>query len=62
VKTADAFLRDVDRRWVAVDVYSDGAGGEDIPRFIRHLNRVERDVLQVPETDIELPAWLADRV
>lgn len=46
----------------AVDEYSGGAGAEDIPRFVKNLNRIERDLLLVPETRVELPDWLADRV
>jgi hypothetical protein len=46
----------------AVDDYSGGAGAEDILRFVKNLNRIERDLLDVPETDIDVPVWLADRV
>jgi hypothetical protein len=46
----------------AVDEYSGGAGAEDIPRFIKNLNRVERDMLRVEESAIDLPDWLADRL
>lgn len=46
----------------AVEDYSGGAGAEDIPRFWNNLNQIERDVLQVPETPMELPDWLSDRL
>lgn len=46
----------------AVDEYSGGAGAEDIPKFWKNLNQVERDFLEVDETEMELPDWLADRV
>lgn len=46
----------------AVDDYSGTAGAEDIPRFVRNLHQIERDLLLVDETEIELPDWLADRV
>jgi hypothetical protein len=31
-----------------------------LPRYVRHLHRVERDMLGVPESEIELPPWIAD--
>jgi Nucleotidyltransferase of unknown function (DUF6036) len=36
----------------AVDDYLGSAGAEDIPRFVKNLNRIERDLLQVQETEI----------
>lgn len=44
----------------AVDVYGMDARCGDLPRYVRNLHRVERDMFGVPETDIELPAWIAD--
>ena len=44
----------------AVDVFSGDARAEDLPRYVRALHRVERDMLGVPESDIELPPWIAD--
>lgn len=42
----------------AVDVFSGDARAEDLPRYVRNLHRVERDMLGVPETPIELPDWI----
>lgn len=44
----------------AVDVYGIDARADDLPKYVRHLHRVERDFLAVPETRIELPAWVAE--
>ncbi len=43
----------------AVDEYAGGAGADDIPKYVRNLHRVERDLLNVTETEIELPDWIA---
>jgi hypothetical protein len=51
----------VSRLTEAIDVYADGAGVDDVPDIIRNLHLIERDVFGVEESDIELPAWLADR-
>lgn len=42
----------------AVDVFSGDARAEDLPRYVRHLHRVERDMLGEPESEIELPDWI----
>jgi hypothetical protein len=42
----------------AVDYHLGDARAEDLPRYCRNLNTVERDMLGVPETLIELPEWL----
>ncbi|MEP7124334.1 MAG: DUF6036 family nucleotidyltransferase [Byssovorax sp.] len=40
----------------AVDHFQyDARAEEELPRYVRNLNRVERDMLGVPETAIELP-------
>jgi hypothetical protein len=52
----------VERFRDAVDDFAGGAGAEDIPRFIKNLNRIERDLLNVPESQIDLPDWLVDRI
>lgn len=44
----------------AVDVYSMDARCDDLPKYVRNLHRVERDMLSVPEASIELPAWVVD--
>lgn len=42
----------------AVDAYSTDARAEDLPRYIRNLHTVERDFLEVKESEIELPGWI----
>jgi hypothetical protein len=48
----------VERFREAVDGYLLDARAEDLPRYVANLHRVERDLLGVPETAIELPSWL----
>ncbi len=48
----------VSRFRAAVDMFSGDARAEDLPSYVRRLHRVERDMLGVPETDIELPDWI----
>lgn len=48
----------VERFNSAVDKFSMGSRADDIPRYIKTLHRVERDLLRVPESNIELPAWM----
>ena len=48
----------VSRFRAAVDMFSGDARVEDLPCYVRRLHRVERDMLGVPETDIELPDWI----
>ena len=52
----------VERFRDAVDDFAGGAGAEDLPRCIKNLNRIERDLFNVPESQIELPDWLVDRL
>jgi len=42
----------------AVDWFLLDARAPDLPGYIRNLNRVERDLLGVEETRIELPDWI----
>ena len=42
----------------AVDRFSTDARAEDLPKYIKNLNRIERDFLNVPESKIELPDWM----
>ena len=42
----------------AVDAYSLDARAEDLPLYIRNLHTVERDFLEVVESEIELPGWM----
>jgi len=50
----------IERFLSAVDVYGGDARAEDLPQYVRNLHRVERDLLAVPETEIELPAWIVE--
>ena len=42
----------------AVDRFSFDARADDLPKYIRHLNEVERDEFDVEESVIELPDWV----
>jgi hypothetical protein len=42
----------------AVDIFSYDARADDLPKYVEHLHRVERDMLDVDETEIELPPWI----
>jgi hypothetical protein len=42
----------------AVDVYGGDARADDLPGYVKRLNRVERDMFGVAETEIELPSWI----
>jgi hypothetical protein len=42
----------------AVDYYTLDARADDLPEYVSNLNRIERDVLGVPESVIDLPDWL----
>lgn len=42
----------------AVDRFSTDSRADDIPRYIRNLHKVERDMFSVPETRIDLPDWM----
>lgn len=48
----------VSRFRAAVDAYSTDARAEDLPRYIKNLHTVERDFLDVNESEIELPGWM----
>ncbi len=51
----------IERFKAAVDFYADGAMAEEaLPRCIRNLHGVERDMFGKEPTPIELPPWLAD--
>lgn len=45
----------VDRFRAAMDFLLGDAREEDLPKYVRNLHRVERDLLGVEETEIELP-------
>jgi hypothetical protein len=42
----------------AVDMFSVDARAEDLPTIVANLHRVERDMLGVEESPIELPSWI----
>jgi hypothetical protein len=42
----------------AVESYSMDSRAEDLPEYVANLNRVERDQLGLPPTEIELPPWV----
>lgn len=48
----------VERFQLAVDRFEVDARAEDLPRYVKHLHRVERDFFGVGETPIDLPGWL----
>jgi hypothetical protein len=48
----------IERFRSAVDMYLGDAREVELPRYIANLHRVERDMLLVPETEIELPSWI----
>jgi hypothetical protein len=48
----------IERFGAAVDMYKDGADAWRLPEAVANLNRVERDMLGVDETAIDLPSWI----
>jgi hypothetical protein len=50
----------VDRFRSAADLFGCDARADELPRYVRNLHRVERDLFGVAESEIELPAWVAD--
>jgi hypothetical protein len=48
----------IERFKSAVDEFAYTAYATDIPAFVRNLNQVERDLLDVAESEIELPGWI----
>lgn len=48
----------LERFKAAVDRFSIDARAEDIPKIVRNLNTVERDMLRVTESKIDLPDWM----
>ena len=50
--------RFVQRFREAVDYFSGAARAEDLPKYVGNFHQVERDLLVVEETDIELPNWI----
>jgi hypothetical protein len=48
----------IERFRAAVDEFSGDARAENLPAYVVHLHRVERDMLGVSESEIELPSWI----
>lgn len=48
----------VQRFEAAVDISKDGAGADDLPRYVANLHALERDEFFVPESEIDLPSWI----
>jgi hypothetical protein len=48
----------VERFRAAVDAFSTDARAEDLPVYVKNLNRVERDYFLVAESQIDLPSWI----
>ena len=48
----------VERFGAAVDEFIADARAEELPKYVANLHRVERDMLLVPETEIDLPSWI----
>ena len=49
----------LERFRAAVDVFAYDARSSDLPRYVKNLHRVERDMLGVdPPTPIDLPDWV----
>ena len=42
----------------AVDSFAMDARAPDLPKYLQNLNRVERDLMGVEETEIDLPEWI----
>jgi hypothetical protein len=42
----------------AADEWAYGASADQLQRYVQNLNTVERDMLDVDETEIELPSWI----
>jgi len=48
----------IDRFRAAVDAFIGDARAENLPKYVANLHRVERDMLLVSETEIDLPSWI----
>lgn len=48
----------LERFRAAVDEFSGDARAQDLPTYVEHLHHVERDILGVAESEIELPSWI----
>jgi len=48
----------IERFRAAVEEFSGDARATDLPKYVQNLHRVERDMLAVSETEIDLPSWI----
>lgn len=48
----------VERFLAAVDRFSMDSRADDLPKIIKTLHKVERDLFRVPESHVELPDWM----
>lgn len=48
----------IERFNLAANMAAYDARAEDLPKYVENLHQVERDMLTVPESDIELPSWV----
>jgi hypothetical protein len=48
----------IERFRSAVNMFLGDAREVELPKYVAHLHRVERDMLLVPETEIDLPSWI----
>jgi hypothetical protein len=48
----------VERFRATIDEFSGDARAEELPRYCANLHRVERDMVGVSESEIELPSWI----
>ena len=48
----------LERFQLVLDYHSMDARAGDFPKFFENLNTVEREMLQVPESKIDLPDWI----
>ena len=48
----------IERFIAATDYFAFDSRGSDLPDYIANLHQVERDMMGVPPTEIELPHWL----
>lgn len=48
----------IERFRSAVASFSGDARAADLPTYVANLHRIERDVLAVDESEIELPSWI----
>jgi len=48
----------IERFRSALDEFSGDARAEDLPKYLANLHRVERDMIGITDSEIELPSWI----